>query len=66
MDDLPTSDTTPPDRRRFLARVSVALSAAMGAVVGLPVVGFLFAPLVRKEPRVWRDVGSAEGDGMGG
>jgi menaquinol-cytochrome c reductase iron-sulfur subunit len=60
MDAPPPSDSTAPDRRRFLGRVSVALSAAMGAVIGLPVVGFLFAPLVRKEPRVWRDVGPVD------
>ena len=47
----------PPDRRRFLARLSLALSGAMGALLGLPVVGFLLAPLTRKEPRVWRVVG---------
>ncbi|HEY7611798.1 MAG TPA: Rieske 2Fe-2S domain-containing protein [Gemmatimonadales bacterium] len=47
----------PPDRRRFLTRLSVALSAAMGALLGLPVIGFLLAPLTRKEPRVWRGVG---------
>jgi len=47
----------PPDRRRFLAKLSIALSGAMGALLGLPVVGFLLAPLTRKEPRVWRAVG---------
>jgi menaquinol-cytochrome c reductase iron-sulfur subunit len=47
----------PPDRRRFLAKLSIALSGAMGALLGLPVVGFLIAPLTRKEPRVWRAVG---------
>jgi menaquinol-cytochrome c reductase iron-sulfur subunit len=57
-------ETTSPDapevlrRRRFLARLSIALSSAAGAVVGVPVVGFLLAPLVRKAPRVWRAVGS--------
>jgi len=55
----------PPDRRRFLTRLSVALSAAMGAVLGLPVVGFLLAPLTRKEPRVWRVVGRVSDFGIG-
>jgi menaquinol-cytochrome c reductase iron-sulfur subunit len=45
-------------RRRFLSRVSIALSSAVGAVIGVPVVGFLLAPLVRKAPRAWRDVGA--------
>jgi menaquinol-cytochrome c reductase iron-sulfur subunit len=34
-------------RRRFLARVTVAVTAAMGAIVGLPILGFLLAPLFR-------------------
>jgi menaquinol-cytochrome c reductase iron-sulfur subunit len=50
-------DSTPPERRRFLARLSLALSGAVGALLGLPVVGFLIAPLTRREPRVWRAVG---------
>ena len=44
-------------RRRFLSRVSVALSGVAGAVVGVPFVGFLVAPLLRRAPRAWRAVG---------
>lgn len=55
MDAPPSPDSL--QRRRFLSRISVALSAAVGAVIGLPVVGFLVAPLARKEPRLWRPVG---------
>jgi menaquinol-cytochrome c reductase iron-sulfur subunit len=57
-------DIVPPpaplERRRFLSRISIALSAAIGAVVGLPVIGFLLAPLTRKETRVWRQVGRVD------
>ena len=53
------SDSTP-ERRRFLSRLSIGLSAAVGAVMGLPVVGFLLSPLARKSPRVWRPVGPVE------
>src|SRR3954471_20366169 len=49
-----------PSRRRFLSRMSIALSAAVAAVVGVPVVGFLLSPLTRKVPRQWRAVGQAE------
>ena len=38
----------PPDRRRFLTRLSLALSGAVGALLGVPVVGFLLAPLIRR------------------
>jgi menaquinol-cytochrome c reductase iron-sulfur subunit len=65
MDDPTLPDSPPPDRRRFLTRVSIALSAAVGALLGLPVVGFLFAPLTRKEPRVWRAVGRVDDFAVG-
>ncbi|MBA3319557.1 MAG: Rieske (2Fe-2S) protein [Gemmatimonadales bacterium] len=50
----------PLQRRRFLTRISVALSAAIGAVLSVPVVGFLLAPLMQREPRVWRPVGGVD------
>jgi menaquinol-cytochrome c reductase iron-sulfur subunit len=54
-----------PSRRRFLSRVSIALSTAVAAVVGVPVVGFLLSPLARKVPRQWRAVGQADGFKVG-
>jgi menaquinol-cytochrome c reductase iron-sulfur subunit len=47
-------------RRRFLSRISIALSAIAAAVVGVPVIGFLVSPLMRKPPRAWRPVGSVD------
>ena len=63
MDPAPPPIT--PSRRRFLARLSIALSAAIAAVAGVPVVGFLVSPLIRKAPRVWRPVGAVDGFGVG-
>jgi menaquinol-cytochrome c reductase iron-sulfur subunit len=54
-----------PSRRRFLSRLSIALSTAVAAVVGVPVVGFLLSPLARKVPRQWRAVGLADGFKVG-
>jgi len=62
------ADETPPpppdqqliDRRRLLSKVSVALGVATGAALGVPAVGFIVAPLLAKEPRVWRRVGKIE------
>jgi menaquinol-cytochrome c reductase iron-sulfur subunit len=54
-----------PSRRRFLSRVSIALSTAVAAVVGVPVVGFLLSPLARKVPRQWSAVGRADGFKVG-
>ncbi len=42
-------------RRRFFSRLSLALSGLAGAAVGLPIVGFLFAPLVGRS-RQWQAV----------
>jgi menaquinol-cytochrome c reductase iron-sulfur subunit len=58
-------DPTPPERRRFLTRLSLALSGAVGALLGLPVLGFLLAPLTRREPRVWRAVGRVDDFAIG-
>jgi menaquinol-cytochrome c reductase iron-sulfur subunit len=47
-----------PDRRRFLATLSIALSALAAAIVGIPVVGFVIGPLIQTEEPVWRRVGT--------
>ena len=65
----PTDASAPPEvpaspeltrRRRLLARVSVALGAASAALLGVPIVGFVVAPLFRKVVRSWRTVGQVE------
>ena len=45
-------------RRNLLIAVSIAAGGLASAVVGIPLIGFLLAPLVRKQPPVWRDVGA--------
>jgi len=49
------SETMP--RRQFLERLCLALGSGMAALIGLPVVGFIFAPLFEKRVQQWRDVG---------
>ena len=49
-----------PERRAFLSKVSIALSALAGAAVGIPVVGFLLAPLLQMTPDIWRSVGKTD------
>lgn len=44
-------------RRSFLAKVSVALSGVIGAMMVLPGLGFVLAPVLRKTPHKWRSVG---------
>jgi menaquinol-cytochrome c reductase iron-sulfur subunit len=47
-------------RRRFLSRVSLALSGLAGAVVGVPIIAYLLSPLLQSAPNDWRDVGLVE------
>jgi menaquinol-cytochrome c reductase iron-sulfur subunit len=47
-------------RRRFLSRISLALSGLAGAVVSVPIVAYLLSPLLRPAPNEWRDVGSVD------
>ena len=44
-------------RRKFMSRLSITLGGACAAVLGIPVVGFVTAPLFRKAPEAWRPVG---------
>jgi len=47
-----------PERRAFLGKVSIVLTALAAAAVGIPVVGFLLAPLLQSTPDIWRAVGN--------
>lgn len=49
-----------PERRNFLTRVSVVLSLAIGALLGIPVIGYLLSPLIRQPEREWVDVGEVD------
>ncbi len=44
-------------RRKFLSKVTVILSAAGGAIVGIPAIGYLIGPLFISAPEVWRAIG---------
>lgn len=47
-------------RRAFLNKLSLAIGGAGAALLGVPVVGFLLAPLLRRAPEVWVPVGAVE------
>ena len=49
-----------PERRRFMSRLSIALSLVAAAIVGIPVVGFILGPLIAPEQDVWRPVGPVD------
>lgn len=48
-----------PQRRKFLARLSIGLGAVGATLVGAPVLSFLLGPLVEHVARKWRGVGEA-------
>lgn len=44
-------------RRAFLMKLCIGLSALCAAILGVPVVGFIVAPLFRKTPEKWITLG---------
>ena len=56
----PALDAEELSRRTFLNSISLALSGFVGVIVGIPIVGFLLAPLFKSTPRIWRPVGSTD------
>jgi quinol---cytochrome c reductase iron-sulfur subunit, bacillus type len=48
-----------PSRRRFLARVVVALNALVAMVVATPAAGYLLSPLLRRRSSQWVAIGKA-------
>jgi menaquinol-cytochrome c reductase iron-sulfur subunit len=47
-------------RRRFLARMSIAIGSVGALILTVPVAGFLFAPFFERKSSVWRSVGKVE------
>jgi menaquinol-cytochrome c reductase iron-sulfur subunit len=46
------------NRRSFLTRILLGFSGLIAALVSIPVIGSLIAPLVRSTPSVWRKIGN--------
>ncbi len=53
------------DRRGFLNKLSLAFIGVASLLVGVPVIGFLVAPLFRPAPRLWRPVGGVDDFNVG-
>ncbi len=51
---------TSPERRNFLIKVIGGLSAVGAALVAVPAIGYLFAPIRRDPPGIWRSVGTLD------
>jgi menaquinol-cytochrome c reductase iron-sulfur subunit len=52
--------TDPVSRRRFLSRVTLALSGAIGVVVSAPIFAYLLSPLIRPTRQSWQRIGSTD------
>ena len=54
----PTETAEEISRRRFLEKLSISLVGLCTAIVGVPIVGFIVAPLFRKPPQKWVTLGN--------
>ncbi|HEY5036669.1 MAG TPA: Rieske (2Fe-2S) protein [Chthoniobacterales bacterium] len=52
-------------RRRFFEKVSFALGGVCAAILGVPVIGFVIAPLFRKAPDEWLPLGKIDAFDIG-
>jgi menaquinol-cytochrome c reductase iron-sulfur subunit len=52
-------------RRRFLATLTLGLSALAGVVLSVPILSYLLSPLLRPAPRPWLDLGAVGDFRMG-
>jgi len=48
------------DRRRFLSRISLWLSALAGAILSVPILAYLLSPLLNPAQNAWRQLGSVD------
>ncbi|HLG72553.1 MAG TPA: ubiquinol-cytochrome c reductase iron-sulfur subunit [Chloroflexota bacterium] len=47
-------------RRRFLANVTFGFSGLIGALIGIPLVGYIFGPLIKQAPNTWETLGKVD------
>jgi menaquinol-cytochrome c reductase iron-sulfur subunit len=52
-------------RRRLFTRITLAAGGAIAALAGVPVIGFVLAPLVRPASARWRPVGALDSFAIG-
>jgi menaquinol-cytochrome c reductase iron-sulfur subunit len=48
------------DRRTFLSRITLGVSGLIAGIIGLPILGYLLAPLFAKPPLEYVDIGAAD------
>jgi menaquinol-cytochrome c reductase iron-sulfur subunit len=45
-------------REAFLSVIVLSVGGVATLLVGIPIIGYVLSPLIRGEPKVWRDVGA--------
>lgn len=55
---MKNKDEIDKDRRSFLIKISLGLSALAAVAAGIPVISALLAPLLRQPPQTWRNIGT--------
>jgi menaquinol-cytochrome c reductase iron-sulfur subunit len=58
--DHPREEPPSPARRRFLNRISIALGGLATLLAGVPLVGYFFSPVIRRQPQAWRSLGAVD------
>jgi menaquinol-cytochrome c reductase iron-sulfur subunit len=58
----PAREATPEEltRRGFLTKISVAATAGVAALIGVPILGYLLGPLLQPTDQQWRAVGMVD------
>ena len=54
------TDSTQVTRRRLLSLLSIGAGSLVAVAAGVPIVGFLLSPMLRKFPPLWQSVGPLE------
>jgi menaquinol-cytochrome c reductase iron-sulfur subunit len=54
------ADTASPGRRQFLTSLSIGLGALGAAIAAIPTLGFIVAPIFKRQLKTWRNVGSVD------
>jgi menaquinol-cytochrome c reductase iron-sulfur subunit len=47
-------------RRDFMVKLSLAIAGVAALLAGLPVIGFILAPIFQRQPQVWQKVGALD------
>ncbi len=47
-------------RREFMLKLSLALAGLASLLAGLPLIGFVLAPIFKRQPEVWQKVGAVD------